>query len=114
MTTSMVHGSYHSPSGRTGTFTGSYRLERLLTQFGHPAATGVFTGELVDADRSHVGHGSRRHTAAVQVRDTAAGLVLRLGPVDVNLHGFLVTMDEVEVYVGEQPEPAPLPITGQG
>lgn len=94
-----VTGTFCSPTGRGGTFTGSYRLERFVWQFGLLAAAGVFTGALTDADSSHIGTGSRRQTAAVEVVASGTAPVVRLGPLDVNLLGFLVTVNEMSMDV---------------
>ncbi len=97
--TTPVTGTFWSPQGPAGTFTGTYRLERLLDQYGQTAAAGVFTGALVGAGGEHLGVASRRHTAAAEL-DTAVDTYLaRVGPVDVNLLGFLVTVDEFIVAV---------------
>ncbi len=61
----VVTGSFGSPSGRAGTFVGSYRLERCLSRFGQ----------------------------------LAAALLVQIGPLDVNLLGFLVGVDELSVDV---------------
>ncbi len=90
-----VTGSLYSPRGRVGCFTGSYRLERFVSQRGQLAAAGVFTGKLTDADGSHIGIGSRRLTATVQVAVNETALEIRLGPLDVNLLGFRVTVDKL-------------------
>lgn len=92
-------GSFRSPRGGHGSFRGTYRLERLVEQYGHPAAAGVFTGELTDSTGDRVGMASRRHTAAVQYVDGADGPLMCLGPVDVNLLGFLVTVDAFTVLL---------------
>jgi hypothetical protein len=97
--TAPVTGSFWSPRGPAGTFGGSYRLERLLDQFGQTAAAGVFTGELVGADRQRLGTASRRHTAAAELAEGPDGFLARVGPVDVNLLGFLVTVTEFTVVV---------------
>lgn len=94
-----VKGSFSSPSGRAGTFTGCYRLERFVARSGAMAAAGVFTGELTDADGSRIGVGSRRQTAAIDVVANGPSLVVRLGPLDVNLLGFLVSMRTVSMEV---------------
>jgi hypothetical protein len=89
-------------------------LERLLDQYGQTAAAGVFTGELVGAGGERLGIGSRRHTAAAELDPTVDAYLARVGPVDVNLLGFLVTVDEFAVTVPrELPEPptAHLPAT---
>lgn len=92
-------GSFGSPSGSGGTFVGAYRLERCVAQFGQLAAAGVFTGELIDPRGARIGVGARRTTVAVQAHPTADGLLLELGPVDVNLLGLLVSMDGLSVDV---------------
>jgi len=90
-------GTFCSPSGRAGSFIGAFRLERLVFRPGRMAAAGVFTGELIDADGSRIGMGSRRCTAVVEVIAERTAMLARLGPVDVNLLGFRVTMAEVTV-----------------
>lgn len=94
-----VTGRFASPGGGQGVFAGTYRLERLLDQYGQLAAAGVFTGELTDAGGERIGLASRRHTAAVEVVDASSGRSVGLGPVDVNLLGFLVTVDAFAVPV---------------
>ena len=109
-----VTGTFWSPQGPAGTFTGTYRLERLLDQYGQTAAAGVFPGELVGAGGEHLGMASRRHTAAAELDPTVDAYLARVGPVDVNLLGFLVTVAEFTVAVPrELPEPstAHLPAT---
>ena len=106
--TTPVTGTFWSPQGPAGTFTGTYRLERLLDEYGQTAAAGVFTGELVGAGGAHLGMASRRHTAAAELDPTVDALLARVGPVDVNLLGFLVTVDEFTVAV---PRALPAPST---
>lgn len=96
-TVAAVTGSLDSPSGQVGTFTGSFRLERFVSQSGKLAAAGVFTGVLTDADGSRIGMGSRRQTAAVEVQASGTGLVVRLGPLDVNLLGLVVAVYETSI-----------------
>ncbi len=92
-------GHFTPPGGGDGLFTGTYRLERLVDQYGQTAAAGVFTGELIGADRRRIGLASRRHVAAAEVLDDAHGRWVSLGPVDVNLLGFLVTVNAFAVRV---------------
>ena len=87
-------GTFPAPSGALGTFTGTYRLERLVDQFGQLAAAGIFTGELHDADGTHVGLASRRLTCAAVVDTDAERHLVQVGPVDVNLLGLMVTVQE--------------------
>ena len=95
--TAELVGTFRAPSGGRGTFTGSYRLERLVDQFGQLAAAGIFTGELHDADGAHVGLASRRLTCAAVVETDAEMHLVQVGPVDVNLLGLMVTVQEFSV-----------------
>ena len=91
----VVSGFLASPTGRSGTFTGFFRLERCAWAAGHLTVAGVVTGELRDADGSLFGLGARRtRVSAEVVDDTRPELVLRLGPLEVDLLGFLVTVEE--------------------
>jgi hypothetical protein len=92
-----VTGRFTSPAGGRGEFVGTYRLERLVDQYGLTAAAGVFTGELVGTGEERLGLASRRQVSAVDVVDGPLGRYVCLGPVDVNLLGFLVTMDQFMV-----------------
>ena len=92
-------GTFPAPSGGRGTFTGSYRLERLVDQFGQLAAAGIFTGEMHNADGTHVGMSSRRLTCAALVETDAERHLVHIGPVDVNLLGLMVTVQEFTVGV---------------
>ena len=96
-TTADLVGTFPAPSGGRGTFTGSYRLERLIDQFGQLAASGIFTGELQDADGRYVGLSSRRLTCAALVDTDAETHVVHIGPVDVNLLGLMVTVQDFSV-----------------
>ncbi len=98
-TATAVTGSFVSPSGGTGTFTGWYRLERFASEFGQLAAVGLFTGELTDDHGGRIGTSVRRQTAAVEVMASETALLVRVGPLDVNLLGFLVTVTELSVAV---------------
>lgn len=111
--TAEVTGTFWSPGGPAGTFRGSYRLERFVDQYGQTAAAGIFTGELVGADGVRLGMGSRRHTAAADLVADPGAFVARLGPVDVNLLGFLVTVEEFTVTVARElpAPPAAMPAT---
>jgi len=92
-----VTGSLDSPSGRAGTFTGAFRLERFVSRFGKLAAVGVVTGELTDADGSRIGVGSRRQTAVLEAVANGDALVVRLGPLVVDLLGIVVSVHETSI-----------------
>ena len=115
VTAAALTGTFRAASGWTGTFTGSYRLDRLLTKDRQTVAVGLVTGELVTHDGRSLGVGSRRHTAAVEVTSTGDALRVQVGPVELTLLGCLVTVDAVAVTVPRDLPTAPgvpqLPVT---
>ena len=104
-----LRGTFLPPRGGSGTFTGTYRLERLVDEYGQTAAAGVVTGELMDAEGMRIGMGSRRLTAAAAIGQGADGYVAQIGPLDVNISGFLVSVEEFTVSL-----PHTLPSTPAG
>lgn len=94
-----VTGTIGSPDGRAGGFTGSYRLERCVSPAGQLAAAGVLTGRLTAADGRQIGIGARRTIVAVDAEVTAAAVLVRIGPLEVNLLGLLVSVHEFWVDV---------------
>jgi hypothetical protein len=87
-------GTFRSPTGRTGRFSGTYRLERLSPG---PLATGVVTGRLVDADGTWVGLAARRTRAPAQVDADGDVVLLRVGPFAVDLLGLAVQLEPLVV-----------------
>lgn len=90
-------GYFHCPTGGTGAFGGSYRLDRLFSEAGKVVAVGVFTGELVDARGSRIGLGSRRVKALAEVQVIGRSVVAQLEPLEVNLLGFVVAMQPLDL-----------------
>ena len=93
----MVNGCFAPPSGGSGTFLGTFRLERCTVRFGQLAAAGVFTGQLFDADGQPIGFSARRKTTAADVITTRTALLVRIRPGNVDLLGFDVELREVHV-----------------
>ena len=100
-------GSFRAASGWTGTFAGSYRLDRLLTKDGQTVAVGLVTGELVTDDGRSLGVGSRRHSAAAEVPTTADAFHVQVGPLELTLLGCLVNLDVFAVSVPRDLTPTP-------
>jgi hypothetical protein len=94
-------GTFRDPHGHVGTFAGAYRLERLVHEHGQLAAAGVFSGQLTDRSGRHLGSASRRLTAAAELVTAPTGSELRIGPLDVNLLGMFVQVEEVAVPVSD-------------
>ena len=93
----LASGSFASPSGRSGSFLGTFRLERCTVRFGQLAAAGVFTGQLFDADGQPIGFSARRKTTAADVIMSRTALLVRVRPGTVNLLGFDVEVREVHI-----------------
>lgn len=72
--------------------TGCLRLNGLLVISDRLFATSVITGELLDADGAHIGLGSRRTTAPVEIAPTAHGIATTIGPVHIDLLGLTVNI----------------------
>ena len=101
-----VQGTFRSPSGRAGTMRGWMRFGRFVTAGGQLCAAGVITGELIDADGSVVGVGSRRRLAPAVIVPNGDTLVAEIGPVDVDLLGLRVHLPSFVVPLGRSPERA--------
>ena len=95
-------GSFLAPSGGRGTFTGTYRITRAISLSGELATTGVMSGVLRNPDGTFVGVGGRRCTAAVRVMQDADALELVVGPLEIDLLGFLVTVDALPVEIPQE------------
>jgi len=72
--------------------TGCLRLDRFVVVSDRLCAAGVFAGELLDADGTTIGWGSRRKTAPAEIVRGLHGVTAVIGPVDVDLLGLTVTV----------------------
>ena len=97
---SRIHGTFPSPSGRVGTMTGCLRLDRFVMVSDRLCAAGVFAGQLLDADGTTIGWGSRRKTAPVEIVCGLRGVTAVIGPVDVNLLGLTVRVPAFTIDTG--------------
>jgi hypothetical protein len=70
--------------------TGCLRLDRFIVVSDRLCAAGVFAGELLDADGTTIGWGSRRKTAPAEIVRGRRGITAVIGPVDVDLLGLTV------------------------
>jgi hypothetical protein len=80
--------------------TGSMRLHRLVLASGRLRAIVVFTGDLFDADDSHVGVGSRRMVVSAEIVRSASGITVTIGPLEVNLLGLTISVEAVTMEMG--------------
>lgn len=92
-----LEGTFRSPRGRQGHMEGSLRLHRLVVVPGGTFVTGVFTGELRDADGSLVGVDTRRATIAADVVRHGDGYLPVLRPFQLDLMGIVVDVAAMTV-----------------
>lgn len=85
-----VKGTFRSPRGRTGTMSGRLRLQRLVIIPRGAFITGVFTGELREADGTLIGVGSRRATVPADLERAESGLRPVVRPLQLDLMGITI------------------------
>jgi hypothetical protein len=92
--------------------TGCLRLDRFVVVSDRLCAAGVFAGELLDADGTIIGWGSRSKTAPVKIVRGPRGLTAVIGPVDLDLLGLTVSVPaftiDSEARMGPSSRPLPL------
>ena len=103
-----VTGAFTNADG-TGTFAGTFTPTAFTVVNGVLEATGALKGTLTDADGSSLGSVSQTATLPVQTTATAAApaacnvLNLVLGPLNLNLLGLVVTLNEVHLNITAVP-----------
>ena len=103
-----ITGSFTDALGGTGTFTGTFTPTRFVTQNGQLAAVGTLTGTLTDSTGTVLGTVTQQATVPVQVSGTCQVLHLDLGPLDLNLLGLQVHLNEVVLDITAQQGPGNL------
>jgi hypothetical protein len=107
--TSTATGTFKNADG-TGTFAGTFTPQRFSVVNGVLEATGVLKGTLTDANGTKLGTVSR--TATLPVNTTASAhaapaacniLNLTLGPLNLNLLGLVVTLNQVHLTITAVP-----------
>lgn len=106
--TSNVTGTFKNSDG-TGTFAGTFTPKRFSVVNGTLEATGPLTGTLTNADGSTVGTVDQTATMPVNTAAAAADpascgiLNLVLGPLNLNLLGLVVTLNQVHLNITAVP-----------
>lgn len=107
--TSTVQGTFTNADG-TGTFTGTFTPHKFHVVHGVLEATGRLQGTLTDANGTKLGTVSRTATIPVNTQATAAAdpaacqiLDLVLGPLNLNLLGLVVTLNQVHLNITAVP-----------
>ncbi|MGI8449630.1 MAG: hypothetical protein ACR2MP_21115 [Streptosporangiaceae bacterium] len=106
--TSTVTGTFTNAAG-TGNFTGKFAPQKFSVVNGTLQATGLLTGTLVDANGTQLGTVSRTVTIPVNTTNAANAplacgiLNLTLGPLNLNLLGLVVTLNQVHLTITAVP-----------
>ena len=104
-----VTGTFTDALGGTGTFVGTLTINRAAKSGGGLAAVGTVTGTATDSAGAVVGSVTNQAvTAPLQVTGTCDILHLTLGPLDLNLLGLVVHLDQVVLDVTAQQGPGQL------
>jgi hypothetical protein len=110
--TSAVTGTFTNKDG-TGTFKGTFTPTSFSVVNGVLEATGLLKGTLTDADGTSLGNVSQTATLPVQTTATSTAaapavaacsiLNLVLGPLNLDLLGLVVTLNEVHLNITAVP-----------
>lgn len=98
-----ARGTFRDTLGREGTFEGTYTLQTFVQQYDQLAAAGAMAGRLCAPDGFELGMTSRRVTLAVLAAATNEGVVVEIGPVDVNLAGLMAHIEPVTLHLLPHP-----------
>ncbi len=97
-----ITGTFADALGGTGAFAGTFTPTRFVNQNGQLATVGTVTGTLTDSLGTVIGTVTQQATLPLQVSGTCEILHLDLGPLDLNLLGLQVHLDEVVLDITAQ------------
>lgn len=107
--TSTATGTFKNADG-TGTFAGTFMPQRFSVVNGVLEATGVLKGTLTDANGTNLGTVNQTATIPVDTNASASAapaacniLNLTLGPLNLNLLGLVVTLNQVHLTITAVP-----------
>jgi hypothetical protein len=103
-----VTGTFTDALGGTGALTGTFTPSRVTNQGGNLAAVGTLTGTLTNSVGTVLGTVSQAVTVPLQATGTCEVLHLDLAPLDLNLLGLVVHLNEVVLDISAQQAPGNL------
>lgn len=104
-----VTGTATNALGETVTFAGQFRLDRFTVVDGSLAAVGQLTGTLTNTVTGVVQNVSRQVTLPITgTQATCEILDLTLGPLDLDLLGLVVHLDQVHLEITAESGPGNL------
>ena len=103
-----VSGEFTDALGGTGTFDGTFTITRVVRDGTELAAVGTITGTATDSAGTTVGTVNQAATVPLQATGTCDILHLTLGPLDLNLLGLVVHLDQVVLDITAEQGPGNL------
>ena len=103
-----ITGSFTDALGGTGEFEGTFTIDRFVNSGGTLAAVGTLEGTLTDSLGNIVGTVSETVTIPVTASGTCEILHLELGPLDLDLLGLQVHLDQVVLDITAESGPGNL------
>lgn len=104
-----VTGTFTDALGGTGTFTGTYTINRVAKSDGGLTTVGTISGTANDSTGAVVGTVTNQAvTSPLQVAGTCDILHLTLGPLDLDLLGLVVHLDQVVLDITAEQGPGNL------
>jgi hypothetical protein len=106
-----ITGTFTDALGGVGNFVGSFDLQRFAVQNGQIVAVGTLTGTLTDSAGTVLGSVVRTVRLILDSTATQAScdiLHLELGPLDLDLLGLVVHLNQVVLDIEAQPGPGNL------
>lgn len=102
---SLVQGTVATASGgAAGTFSGVFKATNFVAQNGQLAAQGVLTGTITNPDGTTTPVTNQAVTAPVaSASGSCAILNLTLGPLNLNVLGLVITLNQVNLNIVAQP-----------
>lgn len=91
-----------------GTFNGTFDVQKIVAQNGQLAAVGTLTGTLTDVLGNVIGTVDQLVTVPLTASGTCQILNLTLGPLDLNLLGLQVHLNQVLLDISAQSGPGNL------
>jgi hypothetical protein len=104
-----ITGTFTDSMGGTGTFTGTYTINRVAKAGGGLTTVGTISGTATDSTGAVVGTVANQSvTTPLQVTGTCDILHLTLGPLDLDLLGLVVHLDQVVLDITAEQGPGNL------
>ncbi len=101
-----INGTFTDATGAIGTFAGNFQLQRFALDGGNVVAVGTLTGTLTNAAGGIIGTVLRTVSLVLDLDGLNASceiLHLELGPLDLDLLGLVVHLDQVVLDISAEP-----------